>query len=218
MPTTHKVVRGDTLVRIAQRYGFRDWRTIWDDVANKGLRDSRQDDPGALQTDDELTIPDKITAKQVECTTDGTHTFVVKSLKAYVHQRLLDEHQQPFKKTKYRMAVDGKTLDGTTDDDGVLEVSVPADAQEAVITVIRGTGDEVTYPKLKLGMLDAIETDTGVQARLQSLGYDCPVDGDLTTDKSRAAVKAFQARSDLTQSGDVDQATRNAVRDAYARR
>ena len=43
MTTPYTVQSGDTLVRIAQQFGFPDWRTIYDAPENAAFRQARPD-------------------------------------------------------------------------------------------------------------------------------------------------------------------------------
>jgi N-acetylmuramoyl-L-alanine amidase len=225
MPTKHTVVQGETVFSIAKAHGFRDWRIVWDDPANATLKTQRASGGGVLNPGDELTLPD-LAAKTIDCKTDATYTFKVKTLQAYFATVLKDAYGQPYTTTKYRLVVDGKTIEGTTDDKGALLESVPPDAKEAQVTVfvtVRGSAGrtrtaEVVYPKLRLGQLDPSDTDTGVQGRLAALGYECPIGEDITGEPSRKAIRAFQGEHGLGVTGDADPATRNAIRDAYENR
>ena len=69
-----------------------------------------------------------------------------------------------------------------------------------------------------LGHLPPVDTDQGVQARLINLGYACPMDGDLSTPESKAAVGEFQDDQKITPEGErgvVDDATRAALATLY---
>lgn len=212
MASKHTVVQGETMVKIAKLYGFHDWRTIWDHGDNQALRDTR-DDPSTLHPGDEVSIPDK-TPKEVEVQTGGKHAFRVKVLKAFLRLVLKDDMNEPFRDTDWTLEVAGKELSGKTDGDGLLTADVPADAGKAQLTLKPRGKPEIVWP-LSLGELDPIDTATGVQGRLVSLGYRCPVDGDLATDATRAAVKAFQKDCGLETTGEVDAGTRASLRDCY---
>ncbi|MBX3469476.1 MAG: peptidoglycan-binding protein [Planctomycetes bacterium] len=224
MPTKHTVVQGETVLSIAKAHGFRDWRVVWDDPANADLK-SKRANGGVLNPGDELTLPDR-EKKELDVKVDATYRFKVKSTQAFYSTLLKDAYGEPYQSTRYRLVVDGKTIEGKTDDKGYLLESVPPDAQEAQVTVlvtVRGSAGrtrtaEVAYPKVRLGRLDPIDTDTGVQGRLAALGYRCPIDGDLTGDGAREAVRAFQGDHALGVTGDVDPTTRSAIRDAYDNR
>ncbi|MEM8577875.1 MAG: LysM peptidoglycan-binding domain-containing protein [Pseudomonadota bacterium] len=54
--TIHTVRRGDTLGKIAKKYGHASWKTIYDAPENAKFRKNRPD-PNAIQPGDKITIP-----------------------------------------------------------------------------------------------------------------------------------------------------------------
>jgi N-acetylmuramoyl-L-alanine amidase len=97
---------------------------------------------------------------------------------------------------------DGAEYMGTLDN-GELRVKVCPMAKHAKLTV--GEGDEARVYELELGGLDPCDTVSGIQARLENLGYDPgPIDnvmGPLTS----AAISAFQEdENDLNVNGKED--------------
>jgi len=76
MAELHVVKAGETLATIAERYGFRDWRKLYDHAANAKLRGKRPD-PTLIPPGDKVYIPDKIQAPE-PAVTDQTHTFKVR--------------------------------------------------------------------------------------------------------------------------------------------
>ena len=76
MSETHEVKAGESLATIAERYGFGDWRKIFDHPANEKLR-SKRPDPTLLPPGDKVFIPDKIQSTEAK-STDQSHTFKVK--------------------------------------------------------------------------------------------------------------------------------------------
>ena len=58
MATTHIVKRGENLPMIAKKYGFHDWKTIYDHPNNREFRKKRPN-PNLILPGDQLFIPDK---------------------------------------------------------------------------------------------------------------------------------------------------------------
>jgi N-acetylmuramoyl-L-alanine amidase len=62
-----------------------------------------------------------------------------------------------------------------------------------------------------LGDLDPVQEVSGVQGRLNNLGFPCgPVDGVLGS-MTQAALRAFQAHVGIDPSGEVDTQTRERL-------
>ncbi len=58
MPTTHTALEGESLITIAKKYGFLNWKTIFDDAANAELRKKRLT-ANAILPGDKVIVPDK---------------------------------------------------------------------------------------------------------------------------------------------------------------
>lgn len=215
MGKTHKVERGQTIIDIAGKYGFRNWEPIWQDSANDSLR-SKRDSPFLLAEGDQLSIPDK-KPKEFSCQTNLRHSFRVRNLKELFRTRLLDSGGQPLPGRKYEFTAAGKTKSGTSDGDGVLMEEVPVTADKATLKVWMIPGDESSAVSwdVKLGYLEPIDTVHGLKARLNNLGYDCDTDKDEMDDKTKAALKLFQSDHGLPVTGEADDATKDALRSVH---
>jgi N-acetylmuramoyl-L-alanine amidase len=75
---------------------------------------------------------------------------------------------------------------------------------------VNGEEAEEVY-LLELGGMDPISSATGVQGRLNNLGFYCgPVDG-IIGPHTRGAISEFQASQNLTVTGQMDDDTRKAL-------
>ncbi|HZF28930.1 MAG TPA: peptidoglycan-binding domain-containing protein [Gammaproteobacteria bacterium] len=152
-----------------------------------------------------LFVPDK-TPKNAGCGTEQKHTFKRKGVPAKLKIRLLLD-DEPRANEPYHLTVDGRTVEGATDSDGFLEEPIPPGATRGQLRV--GAGPVFDVFELALGTLDPIDTDSGVEGRLQGLGY--PVhDDDLAP-----AIRAFQADEQLTVTGRVDAGTRDLLQQRF---
>lgn len=203
------VVRdGDCISSIALDRGHF-WETIWDDSANSGLREVRQD-PNVILPGDRLTILE-IRPKVVSKETEMRHRFVRRGEPARMRLRVLQENDEPRANQPYTLEIDGETHEGTTDPNGQLEVPIPATAQRGTLTI----GPDNVEFKLALGRVDPITELSGVQGRLNNLGYNVgATDGQLGP-KTRAALKYFQRRNKLEPTGRPDEATKNKLREQH---
>ena len=201
----HKTTSTDCLSSIAERYGFR-WETIWGEAQNTELR-QRRPNPNTLKLNDVVHVPDT-EKKHASCATDKKHLFRrVSGTKLLL--RLL-RSEQPIANASYRLEVEGAVRNGRTTGKGILEEAIPAGATRAVLTLL-ATEDELT---LELGALDPIDELTGIQGRLDNLGFDCRQTGELDA-ATRSAVRLFQETHELPSTGEPDVRTKNKLKEVY---
>lgn len=195
-----KVGMGETTSSLAKKKGFF-WRTIWEHPENAGLRAKRKD-PNVLFETDDIFIPDRVT-KTVSKGTEAEHTFKRKGEPTKLKMQLL-KFGKPRANEDYVLDIDGKQINGTTDGDGKLEHFMPGDAKNGKL-IFKG-GREVHH--LKLGNLDPLDQISGVQQRLNNLGYKCGGEMGKLGEKTKEALKNFQADNKLNESGEPDAATK----------
>ena len=195
------VVRpGDCLSSIAKDHGYR-WESLWDDPSNAALKAARGN-PNVLRPGDRVTLPAKHIKKEPGAT-EMRHRFVLKSEPAKLRLRLLDE-DKPRANEPYTLEIDGHVFPGTTDANGRLEQAIPPNARTGKLKVGRNQDEYL----LELGHIDPVSSLTGVQARLNNLGFRCgAVDGVLGA-RAKMAIRAFQRAYQLAESGIPDEATR----------
>lgn len=186
MPQEHQVKTGETLDSIALVYGLLP-DTVWLHESNGALRDKRKDG-NVLVAGDTVNIPDP----QVAPTGGGAgarHRFRRLGVPTKLSLHLVEDGE-PVANASYRLEIDGKTLAGITDGEGLLEENVPHDATTAVLKL--GEPPDQREFDVQIGALDPVDEATGVQGRLQSLGFDCGgIDGDIG-ERTRAALVDFQ--------------------------
>jgi Putative peptidoglycan binding domain len=215
MSDIHTVEQGEYLASIAKDYGFSDWHTIYDHPDNAELKKMRPN-PDILLPGDELFIPDK-QLKQESCATEKKHRFQVKVPKAFLKVVLKDGSGRPIKNQPYTLRVGWLTRKGTTDATGLVQQKVPTGIQDALLILDK----RKTHLPLKIGHLDPIHDGdgkqaivSGIQARLNNLGFECgKEDGDSDSD-TQEALKRFQetAMGRQNPDGEPDQATLDALR------
>ena len=126
---------------------------------------------------------------------------------------------KPLADTDCILTVERASVTVHTKADGLLELDVPAHAQEATL---EAGGQQWT---LKIGHLDPVDTDAGLWARLRNLGYlvdevsggdepapDAPPDPDAL----RFAVELFQRDAKLAIDGDDLTSVRDKLRSSMA--
>lgn len=184
---------------MAEKYGFFAG-TLWDHPSNAALR-ARRKYMNVLAPGDVLAIPD-LETKTVECSTGHVHTFRRRGIPALLRLRFLRD-DKPRANVPYRLVVGGAEQRGLTDAEGVLEAFVAPGAREGAL-ILDDDEDEVVA--LRFGELDPIDSVTGIQARLQNLGFPCDTTGELDA-PTRAALSLFQSTFDLERTGEPDDAT-----------
>ncbi|HEY1219478.1 MAG TPA: peptidoglycan-binding domain-containing protein [Bryobacteraceae bacterium] len=202
------VVRdGDCMASIAFDYGFVP-DTIWNHRANASLKSGRKDQK-VLLPGDRVHIPER-QSREVACATDLKHTFIRKGLCETLRIVLLDEDGNPRPGLHYVLCIDRKIVKSDmSSSQGLIETPILPNARAGKL-IVKGEEAEEVY-ELRLGSLDPIESVTGVQARLNNLGYYCgQVDG-IAGQLTRAAVREFQADHNLSATGKINEETRNAL-------
>ena len=212
MPQNHKVKQGECLSSIAKKYGFPDYKVIWDDGANAQLKEKRKN-PNMLFPSDIVVIPD-LELKQLDKSTEQKHNFVLDAGTVKFQLIVKDDEGKPYANCKYDLKIDGKEFTGTTDGSGKFEQEIPAEAANGEVAIYEtkeGTESVVTVFKLELGHLDPVAEATGVQARLNNLGFFCgKIDG-IVGPMTQEAIKAFQEKNGLSATGTADESTRKKL-------
>jgi N-acetylmuramoyl-L-alanine amidase len=198
------VNEGDCILSIAKDCGFF-WQTIWNDPQNASLKALRKD-PNVLFPGDVVKVRDK-EPKLEPKPTEARHKFVRKGVPAMLRLQLLDRNHQPRPNLSYTIVIDGDSRSGTSDGNGWILETMPPNAQKADLTVT--DGDDTESYKIVLGDVDPITEASGVQQRLKNLGYS---EG---SDAWVSAIKAFQKKYGLPETGTADAATLDKLKSIH---
>jgi len=207
----HTVQQGDWLAKIARQYGFRDWRTIYNHPDNTELRRLRPN-PNLLYPGDRIYIPEKEIG-EVTCATEIRHRFQLRSQRESLSIRIwpstnpIDKNSpRPAKAMEYRLTIGSHEFRGETNQEGLLQIApLPPHASEGVLEVM---GYRL---RILIGHLDPVDEITGVQARLNQLGYDAGTVDGLLGPRTKAAISAFQALNDLEVDGMPNRQTKEKI-------
>jgi hypothetical protein len=205
MPTKHTVQLGDAIESIAEEYGFFSV-TLWDDSGNRELRELRKD-PSVLAAGDVVAIPDR-RPKTVKVAGGKRHVFKRKGVPVRFRMQLLDEDDEP-RKVRYQLDIDGKKLEGKTNDEGWIEEWIAPRAQRGKLVL---PDDDEEY-ELKLGHLEPVALESGQRARLRNLHL--LGEEDDSAEGFAAAIRAFQLRMDLEPTEKMDDETRKKLVEAH---
>jgi hypothetical protein len=238
MSISHRVVQGDCISSIAEKYGFFPDQ-IWNHPENSSLKQKRKS-PDILYPGDIVKIPD-LTEHQEPAATDTKHRFRRKGVPAILRLQILKEAEQdpqaaaggkstdeseyeapdyePFERedepvanAEYTFDAGGVKQEGTTDGEGRIEVKIPPGAETGWLHVIPESGDEMML-EVNLGAMDPIDTDSGLQLRLCNLGFSCEKEGETR----EAALRLFQEKYGLSVTGEPDQDTLDKLEEIHGR-
>jgi N-acetylmuramoyl-L-alanine amidase len=217
MPSVHVVEQGECLSEIARKYGFLNYKAVYEHPDNADLRKKRPN-PNVLMPGDEVAIPD-IASKKVAAVTNKNHKFQIKLPRKVLRVVFKGHDGKPLKDTEYTLRFGEQTKIGKTDGSGKIDEPVPMGTRVAEIEI---AGRALT---LRLGHLNPIgqpgtedgdDDFAGVQARLKNLGYDAgPTDG-IYGRRTRAAIAMFQAEHGLDIDGKANDATLAKLDETYA--
>ena len=210
------VRQGECLASIAESHGFPDYGGIYNHPNNADFRRSRLN-PNIVYPGDTLYIPD-LETQVYDRPTDRKHCFLVKKAKVQLRVVVLDLNGDPCAGASYLLQLNEGDISGVTGADGMIQCNIPPDLNQATLhlTFHGKTGQAINRDwLLRLGNLDPIEMISGVQARLNNLGYRSgEVDG-VSGPKTQSAVRQFQEDEGLTIDGVAGMETCATLKSMY---
>jgi len=206
----YTVQQGDCLSSLAKAFGFPSFHTIYEDPQNATLRQQRPN-PNVIFPGDQIYIPDK-TQRSESAATDTAHTYQITRAKTLLRIGVVDPAGQPLRSRSYTLTVGAKVYQGETGTDGLIEAEIEADESGGSLVVAGSDPKDPPFARsLFLGHLDPITEVSGVQGRLNNLGFYCgEVDG-IAGPATAAAVAAFQRCYGLQVDGVIGPATRDKL-------
>ena len=205
----HTVKQGECIESIAFEKGFF-WETVWNDSQNAELKRERKN-PNTLLPGDKVFVPEK-QEKEVSGATEQTHRFKRKGVPSKLHI-IMKRGGEPRANEPYTLDIDGELFSGTTNAEGELKHFIPPNAKAGTLKV--GEEPDAVQYELKLGYVDPIAEISGVQGRLNNLGFDCGQPDGKMSPRTVEAIKAFQQKAGLEVTGEIDQDTKDALEQEY---
>jgi N-acetylmuramoyl-L-alanine amidase len=203
------VQEGDCFALIACRHGFLP-QTLWDHPANAALKQQRGN-PGILMPGDVVCLPPP-TPRQETGGTEQRHLFRRKNSLAKLELKLL-RAGQPVANEPFLLDIDGCHYRGRTGPDGLFVQAIPACARRGLLTFGKAPYEEQIV--LDIGTLDPASEMSGVQARLNNLGFDSGTEDGNLGPRTEAALGALQETHGLRPTKAPDSATRGKIVDLH---
>ncbi len=220
MAKKHVVKQGECLSTIAEKYGFLDWRMVYEHPANSALRKQRPN-PNIVFPGDVVNIPKppETEGLTVKVATGNTEQIVVDRDPTLLRLKVLDHVKGDGCQAKYLLEVEGlpEPKKGEIDKTGELEVAIPPWARTGRLTLLsKSTGEVMRVLDLDIGGLDPLTSPSGVRERLRRLGFDPGPDPEYTEEsegdelgpQTQAALRSFQVHFELKETGLLDDDTR----------
>ena len=197
---------------IAQQLNFASWRTIYDAPENQDFR-AKRTNPTVICPGDKLFIPDVVQGWH-DAHTEKKHKYVLKREKTKLRMRVVDSEGKLYSNCEYELRVGASTLKG--DCSGMIEADIDASASSGLLTIWwKSPPRRHCSWRLKIGHLDPVDEVSGVQARLDNLGFNSgPVDG-IKGPITTSAVKAFQTTNDLKVDGIPGPVTQSKLKELH---
>lgn len=217
MPTTHTVQQGESLSKIARQHEISNWKDIYYAPDNEDFRSLRPN-PDLLYPGDVLVIPD-VAPQTVSLSTERRHRLRIKRNTQTLEIRFLTARRESARNIRVEARLSGSCRDLEPDPQGIITIDIPpSDRSELLLSVYRPPEAEepVCEYRVQPNHLDPVDTTSGIQARLNALGFPAgPVD-DLMGSKTRAGVEAFQrSHPELVEDGIPGPKTQATLEDAY---
>jgi hypothetical protein len=192
---------------VAAEHGVR-WEAVWDHEENRALRERRKD-PSWVMPGDVVHVP-LPEARPIKLKVQSNNAFKLDTGGEITVRLQLFDHTKPQRQQPCDVRVEGIPYGKgpvRTDDTGRVTLEVSARASRVEL-IVHNTGEMFD---IRVGDLGDPNTEAGVLARLENLGFVVPGDDMVSRAEGVAiAVKRFQRTymKETTATGVVDSATR----------
>lgn len=198
----YTVKQGEWVSKIASRYGLT-WETLRNHPENAHLRRKRQS-PNVIHPGDKLFVPSPMQRHEYG-ETGRRYIFRLKGRRTQLRVQLEAPDGSPLAQKRFSLSSENESIEGTTSDTGHIDSLISNETQRATLTVWRSDDakDRLTF-NLRLGHLDPETEITGIQARLNNLGYPVGAVDGILSPRTRTAIRTFRMDYNLPEDDDVD--------------
>jgi hypothetical protein len=214
MAEWHTVEQGECLSSLAKQHKLWSWRKIYNHPENASFRLARPN-PNLIYPGDLVYIPDPEVVDK-DKPTDQKHKFKLKKDKTLLRIVAADEDGTPYRQIDWRLIIGDDVYEGKTDGQGMLQQPIDPQVSSGMLTLWwPGAPRRHCTWHLNIGHLDPINQVSGIQGRLNNLGYNSgPVDG-IRGPITRTAVKAFQKKHKLAVDGIPGPITQGKLKEVH---
>jgi hypothetical protein len=214
------VRQGESLGTLAQRDGF-DPDVVWNDPTNDDLR-SKRTDPMVLAPSDIIYLPDPSAPANGTTLQTGAENAFTATPRPPLHARLIlvDETGAPLAgQTVVVEGADPGAPPSKSEADGSVVIDFPY-GQTSIRIQLPDAGLELVAQR---AFLDPVTEPSGLEQRLSALGllptlpaiHDPDAAAIVAQEYQEAAIRAFQKKAGLPETGQIDDATQRALVDAH---
>ena len=195
--------QGDCFASIAKQHGFHEADVIYQHPSNTDLKAHRPN-LHVLNTGEHVVVPNK-TVKTIEIPSQTSSVFTIQGLLCELKLVIEDFDGNPLANTHYSLDVEGAQYNGQSDESGMLIEKIDASAKKAKLFIFLDSyqKDTLFWP-LELGGLTAHSDVSGIQARLNNLGYFCNNETGELDSSTKRAVNEFKINNDLANDSVID--------------
>jgi hypothetical protein len=213
MSCEHIVRDGEYLSSIAAEYGFSNYTSIWLHPENAELKAKRKN-PNVLLPGDKLYIPDRET-KTMSVSTGKLHKFQLSASPVRLRIVIRDENGEPLANAVFRLTIEGNTTTVTTDGSGLLVQEIAPTSHSGTLILEQDGSPTDMEVALKIGFLHPVEDISGIQARLNNLGYNAGAIGAADEAGIRSAIEEFQCDNGLPPDGTCSEALQAKLKEIH---
>ncbi|MAK92061.1 MAG: hypothetical protein CMI13_12605 [Oleibacter sp.] len=105
----------------------------------------------------------------------------------------------------YELIVNGEKYPGKLDGSGSLKVSIDADAKTGELVIYLDSARKNSlFWQLEFGALENVVDVSGIQARLNNLGYYCANENGQLDNSTQTAIRQFKAANGLPANAQIE--------------